>query len=130
MLICWLLSTQIGYSYFLDFLHGVYSYIDIFKLLVTSRVLNRIIYTTKRKKRKNVLGYNGCFKIEKFTPNFSMKNILFPSKSQSILSLTDKIVDFIKRIDGKYSSSTTQEWKIRKKNFKFKSLKIPPSNKM
>ena len=39
--------------------------------------------------------------MEKFTTNFSMKNIPFLSEGQFILSLADKIVDFIKRIRWK-----------------------------
>ena len=41
--------------------------------------------------------------MEKFTPNFSMKSIPFPSEDQFILSLTDKIIVFIKIIRRKRS---------------------------
>ena len=39
--------------------------------------------------------------MEKFTPMYSLKNIPFPKKHDFVLSLTDKIVDFIKRIRWK-----------------------------
>ena len=39
--------------------------------------------------------------MEKFTPNYSLKNIPHPLKPQFIQDLTDKIIDFIKRIQWK-----------------------------
>ena len=36
--------------------------------------------------------------IEKLTPKYSLKNIPVPGKHEFVLSLTDKIVDFIKRM--------------------------------
>ena len=39
--------------------------------------------------------------MEKFMPKYSLKNIPFPGKHDFVLSLTDKIVDFIQRMRWK-----------------------------
>ena len=39
--------------------------------------------------------------MEKFTPKYSLKKIPFPGKHDFVLSLTDKIVEFIKRMRWK-----------------------------
>ena len=58
-----------------------------------------------------------------------MKNITFPSENQFLLSLTDKIVDFIKKIQWKTFFFYNTGMKDKQKS-KFKSLNIPPSKKM
>ena len=39
--------------------------------------------------------------MEKFMPTYSLKNILFPGKHEFIQFLTDKIMEFIKRVQWK-----------------------------
>ena len=39
--------------------------------------------------------------MDKFAPEYSLKNIPFPGKHEFILCLTDKIVEFIKRMRWK-----------------------------
>ena len=68
--------------------------------------------------------------MKKFTQNFSLKNIPFPSEYQFILSLTDKVVDFIYRIRLKTLYFYDVGMKNKDESFKFKSLKNPPSKKM
>ena len=58
-----------------------------------------------------------------------MKNIPFPSKSQYVLSLIDKIVNFIKRIQWK-TFFYNPRMEDNEQKYNFKSLKIPPNNKM
>ncbi len=68
--------------------------------------------------------------MEIFTPNFSMKNIPFPSECQFVLSLTDRIVDFIKRIWWKTFFFYNPGMEDNEQKYNFKSLKIPPNKKM
>ena len=69
--------------------------------------------------------------MEKFTPKYSLKNISFPGKHDFVLSLTDKIMDFIKRMRWKAHfhlnpAATKEEQKPGAR--RLKSQRTPPSN--
>ena len=69
--------------------------------------------------------------MEKFTPKYSLKNIPFPGKHEFVLSLMDKIVDFIKRMRWKAHfhlnpAATKEEQKPGAR--RLKSQRTPPIN--
>ena len=69
--------------------------------------------------------------MEKFTPEYFMKNIMFPGKHQFLLSLIEKIVEFIKRMWWKnhiYLNPSDPSWELRPGKKKMKPQKTPPSN--
>ena len=70
--------------------------------------------------------------MEIFTPNYSMKNIPYPSKNQFFLSLTDEIIDFIKMIRWETFFFLNPRLIHDEENnpILLKSLNTPPSNKM
>ena len=69
--------------------------------------------------------------MEKFTPEYSLKNIPYPTLHSFTLSLTEKIVDFIRRMRWKaHFYLNPMDPPANKGNyFNLKSQKTPPRNK-
>ena len=63
---------------------------------------------------------------KRFRPEYSLKNIPFPSKHQFILSLTDKIVNSFRECNRNPKELQLEQ---RKREIQMKSQKTPPSNK-
>ena len=85
-------------------LTGYYWYSDPYNKLSTPwRIL-----------QKNSTTYQAHVEMGKFTPEYSMENIPFPGKYVFILSLTDKIIEFIKRMWWKthfYFTMGAETWR-------------------
>ena len=75
--------------------------------------------------------YQLLMQMDKFTPEYSLKNIPFPGKHEFIQPLTDKIEDFIKRLRLKayfYLNSSDSQKEQRPSVRRLKSLRAPTSN--
>ena len=71
--------------------------------------------------------------MEKFTPEYFLKNILFLTMNFFTLSLTDRIVEFIKRLRWKtyfFLNLSDLPSYQGKEVFNLKTQKTPPSNKL
>ena len=71
--------------------------------------------------------------MDKFTLNYSMKNVPLPSKKLYLKCLTEKVEKFIKRIRWKamfyeQNNNLDDDEPQRKQNYGFKTLKCPPQH--
>ena len=69
--------------------------------------------------------------MDKFTLNYSMKNVPLPSKKLYLKCLTEKVEKFIKRIRWKamfyeQNNNLDDDEPHRKQNYGFKTFKCPP----
>ena len=70
--------------------------------------------------------------MDKFTPEYSLKNMPFPGEHEFILSLTDKIGEFIKKMQWKihfYLNPSDSQKEQRPGGRKLKSQRTPTSNR-
>ena len=71
--------------------------------------------------------------MDKYTPEYSLKNIPFPSYHVFQLALTEKIVDFVKRLRWKaffYLDSCKNTDDVKKDVYNLKSQNTPPNNRL
>ena len=71
--------------------------------------------------------------MDKYTPEYSLKNIPFPSYHVFQLALTEKIVDFVKRLRWKaffYLDSCKNTDDVKKDVYNLKSPNTPPNNRL
>ena len=71
--------------------------------------------------------------MDKYTPEYSLKNIPFPSYHVFQLALTEKIVDFVKRLRWKaffYLDSCKNTDDVKKNVYNLKSPNTPPNNRL
>ena len=71
--------------------------------------------------------------MEKFTPEYSLKNIPYPSYHVFRSALTEKMVDFVKRQRWKaffYLDSCENTDYVKKEVYNLKSQNTPPNNRL
>ncbi len=71
--------------------------------------------------------------MDKYTPEYSLKNIPFPSYHGFRSALTEKMVDFIKRLRWKafyYLDSCENTDDVKKDVYNLKSQNTPPNNRL
>ena len=71
--------------------------------------------------------------MDKYNPEYSLKNIPFPSYHVFQLALTEKIVDFVKRLRWKaffYLDSCKNTDDVKKDVYNLKSQNTPPNNRL
>ena len=71
--------------------------------------------------------------MDNYTPEYSLKNIPYPSYHVFRLALTEKIVDFVKRLRWKaffYLNSCENNDYVKKEVYNLKSQNTPPNNRL
>ena len=83
--------------------------------------------------KKSIIGNPTNSEMDNYTPEYSLKNIPFPSYHVFRLALTEKIVDFVKRLRWKaffYLDSCKNTDDIKKDVCNLKSQNTPPNNRL